>query len=54
MLSARLIQAACGNHQEEVAEGHPIPISSAAAVSTSLPFRMFLSFLLLFSFFENS
>jgi hypothetical protein len=47
----RLFQAAVVIHQEEVAEGHLCRISTAAAVSTGLPFRTFLSFLVLFSFF---
>jgi hypothetical protein len=37
-------------HQENAAEGHRFGISIAAAVSTGLSFRCFLSFLLLFSF----
>jgi len=32
----RLFQTACGNHQEEVAEGHLLSISTAVAVSTAL------------------
>src|SRR5215813_7514659 len=39
------------SNQENAAEGHRFWISIAAAVSTGLPFRRFLSFLLLFSFF---
>ena len=50
----RLFQAAVEIHQEEVAVGHLFEISSAAAVSTGLPFRMFLSFLVLFSFFVEA
>jgi hypothetical protein len=50
-LSRRLFQAAVEIHQEEVAEGHLFRISTAAAVSIGLPFRTFLSFLVLFSFF---
>jgi hypothetical protein len=46
----KLFQAAEEIDQKEVAEGHLFPISSAAAVSTGLPFRTFLSFLVLFSF----
>src|SRR5437016_3117882 len=46
----RLIQAACGNHQEKSCRRHPILISSAAAVSTGLPLSEFF-FLFWFFFF---
>ena len=48
MFFARLFQTACGNHQENIAEG-ALLIFIDAADSTGLPF---LSFLVLFSFFE--
>jgi hypothetical protein len=50
-LLRRLFQAAVEIHQENIAEGHRFGFPWAAPVSTGFPFRTFLSFLLLFSFF---